>query len=123
MTEIAMLSGLKSPYVTKYHGAFLQGSDLWIVMEYCSGGSCADLMKPGTLSETEIAIIIKELLHGLVYLHADGKLHRDIKGIFFIISFPQDTELTQLQLQTSLSVAMGKSSSPILASQDSCQLP
>lgn len=81
ITEIAILSGMNSQYVTKYYGSYLHGSDLWIVMEFCSGGSCADLMKPGPLSETEIAIIIKELLHGLVYLHDDHKLHRDIKGM------------------------------------------
>lgn len=49
-------------------------------MEFCSGGSCADLMKPGMIGEDYIAIIIRELLLGLEYLHADKKLHRDVKG-------------------------------------------
>lgn len=49
-------------------------------MEFCAGGSCADLMKPGLISEDYIAIITRELLLGLEYLHADKKLHRDIKG-------------------------------------------
>ena len=80
MSEVMILSGLNSPYVTKYYGAYLHGSDLWIVMEFCSGGSCADLMKPGPLAEVEIAIMLKELLLGLQYLHEDNKLHRDIKG-------------------------------------------
>lgn len=31
--EIQILSQLDSPYVTKYHGSFLKGSHLWIVME------------------------------------------------------------------------------------------
>ena len=78
--EISILSELDSPYVTKYHGSFLKGSDLWIIMEFCSGGSCADLMKPGLISEEYISIIIRELLMGLDYLHSDKKLHRDIKG-------------------------------------------
>jgi serine/threonine protein kinase len=66
--------------VYRYHGSFLKGSHLWIVMEYCSGGSCSDLMKPGVFREEYIAIICRELLKGLEYLHNEGKLHRDIKG-------------------------------------------
>ena len=78
--EISILSELSSPYVTKYHGSYLKGSDLWIIMEFCSGGSCGDLMKPGNISEDHITIIVRELLMGLDYLHSDKKLHRDIKG-------------------------------------------
>jgi serine/threonine protein kinase len=78
--EIAILSELQSPYVTKYYGSYAKGAELWIVMEFCSGGSCADLMKPGLVGEDYIAIIIRELLLGLDYLHSDKKLHRDVKG-------------------------------------------
>lgn len=31
--EIQILSQLDSPHVTKYHGSYLKGSHLWIVME------------------------------------------------------------------------------------------
>ena len=51
-------------------------------MEYLGGGSCADLLKPPPhkISEHHIAIICRELLLGLAYLHGEGKLHRDIKA-------------------------------------------
>lgn len=49
-------------------------------MEFCSGGSCSDLMRPGLIPEEYIMIILRELLMGLDYLHSDKKLHRDIKG-------------------------------------------
>lgn len=52
-------------------------------MEFCAGGSCADLMKPGLIEEDYIAIMLRELLLGLDYLHSDKKLHRDIKGMCF----------------------------------------
>ena len=71
---------MHSSYVTKYYGSYLHNTELWIVMEFCSGGSCADLMRPGPIDESEIAVILKELLMGLCYLHEDHKLHRDIKG-------------------------------------------
>lgn len=56
-------------------------------MEYCSGGSCGDLMKPGVIAEEYITIIIRELLMGLEYLHSDNKLHRDIKGMLILALF------------------------------------
>lgn len=37
-------------------------------------------MKPGRFREDYIAIVLRELLKGLEYLHGEGKLHRDIKG-------------------------------------------
>ncbi|KAJ2797367.1 hypothetical protein H4R20_005213, partial [Coemansia guatemalensis] len=84
--EIFILSQLDNPSVTKYFGAFLDGSKLWIVMEYCGGGSCADLMKPGRISENYIAIILREMLHGLNYLHHENKIHRDIKAANILLT-------------------------------------
>ena len=49
-------------------------------MEYLGGGSALDLMKAGPFSENDIAIILREILRGLDYLHSERKLHRDIKG-------------------------------------------
>lgn len=86
ISEISILSNMHSPYVTKYYGSYLHNTELWIVMEFCSGGSCADLMRPGPIDESEIAVILKELLMGLCYLHEDHKLHRDIKGELYRLS-------------------------------------
>ena len=45
-------------------------------------------MKPGVFREEYIAIIIRELLRGLDYLHTEGKLHRDIKGTSIVSRSP-----------------------------------
>ncbi|KAI1498201.1 kinase-like domain-containing protein [Biscogniauxia marginata] len=86
--EISVLSTCASSYVTQYKASFLRGSKLWIVMEYLGGGSCLDLLKPepSVFSETHIAIICRELLRGLDYLHAEGKIHRDIKAANILLS-------------------------------------
>jgi serine/threonine-protein kinase 24/25/MST4 len=42
--EINIISQLQSPFITKYFGSFIKGSKLWIIMEFCEGGSCLDLV-------------------------------------------------------------------------------
>ncbi|KAF8347079.1 kinase-like domain-containing protein [Amanita rubescens] len=101
--EIQILSQLDSPFVTKYHGSYLKGSHLWIVMEYCSGGSCSDMMKPGVFREEYIAIIVRELLRGLEYLHNEGKLHRDIKAANILLSAGGEVKLADFGVSGQLS--------------------
>lgn len=106
--EISILSELQSPYVTKYHGSYLKGSDLWIIMEFCSGGSCSDLMRPGNISEEYISIIIRELLLGLDYLHSDKKLHRDIKAANVLMGANGQVKLADFGVSGQLSATMTK---------------
>ncbi|RKP09403.1 kinase-like domain-containing protein [Thamnocephalis sphaerospora] len=97
--EISILSQLDSPYVT---------NNLWIVMEYCSGGSCADLMQPGVFHETHIAVIMREILLGLRYLHGEGKLHRDIKAANILLSQNGQVKMADFGVSGQLTATMSK---------------
>ncbi|TYZ60047.1 hypothetical protein PybrP1_007238 [[Pythium] brassicae (nom. inval.)] len=45
--EIAVLSQCACEQLTKYIGSFIQGTQLWIIMEYLAGGSVLDVMDSG----------------------------------------------------------------------------
>jgi serine/threonine-protein kinase 24/25/MST4 len=79
--EIAVMSNMNCPQLTKYFSSYVLGVNLWIVMEYLEAGSLLDIIKEkGPLQEPFVAYIMKELLSALAYLHAERKIHRDVKA-------------------------------------------
>ena len=43
-------------------------------------------MKKSVLEESVVKIYIKQILHGLAFLHKSGVIHRDIKGANILIT-------------------------------------
>ena len=86
--EIRLMRGLKHPNIVKYIDSKLEGSDLCIVLEYVEGGSLSKIMHDvgqGTLPESLVTIYISKMLRGLVYLHSEGVIHRDIKAANILV--------------------------------------
>ena len=85
--EVQFLSSLKQiPNITRYYGSYLKDTSLWIIMEYCAGGSLRSLLRPGKIDEKYIGVIMRELLVALKYIHKDNVIHRDIKAANVLIT-------------------------------------
>ncbi|CAO3652281.1 unnamed protein product [Cunninghamella blakesleeana] len=81
--ETALMALSKHENILPVYSSFVSGSKLAIITPYLSGGSCLDIMKtayPDGFDEISIATILKQALDGLVYLHKNGHIHRDIKA-------------------------------------------
>lgn len=92
MGEIDILSKCNSPYIVGYFECFkcppkkrLDPSELWIVQEYCEGGSVSDLIEAAggrgsfAMPEECIRAACAGIVLGLEYLHKKEVCHRDIK--------------------------------------------
>ncbi|KAK8858460.1 hypothetical protein IAR55_002687 [Kwoniella newhampshirensis] len=81
MSEIDLLKNLNHSNIVKYKGFARDKENLFIVLEYCENGSLQTILKKfGKFPESLVAVYISQVLEGLIYLHEQGVIHRDIKG-------------------------------------------
>ncbi|KAG0217908.1 hypothetical protein BGX33_009207 [Mortierella sp. NVP41] len=81
MMEIDLLKKLNHANIVKYYGFEKTTDYLNIILEFCENGSLRSLCKNfGKLPEHLGATYITQVLDGLIYLHDQGVIHRDIKG-------------------------------------------
>ncbi|KAE8076150.1 hypothetical protein FH972_014815 [Carpinus fangiana] len=92
----------------------------WVVMPFMPAGSLQSIISssfPDGLSEPCIAIILKETLSALSYLHSQEHIHRDIKASNILIDSNGSVKLSYFGLLASIyqalsSARQGWSSSP-----------
>ncbi|XP_015254143.1 PREDICTED: serine/threonine-protein kinase 4-like [Cyprinodon variegatus] len=108
--EISIMQQCNSPHVVRYYGSYFKNSDLWIVMEYCGGGSVLDIirLRNKTLSEDEIATVLHSTLKGLEYLHFMRKIHRDIKAGNILLNTEGQAKLADFGVAGQLTDTMAK---------------
>jgi len=99
----------KHPNIVEYVDSFIVQDQLWVVMEYMGGGCLTEILEQFEsvqLNEVQIALICKETLRALVYIHSLHRIHRDIKsdnillndaGEVKIADFGYAAQLTQQQ--------------------------
>ncbi|KAL3524449.1 hypothetical protein ACH5RR_017283 [Cinchona calisaya] len=84
------LSGHKN--LVKFHDAFEDAQNVYIVMELCEGGELLDriLSRGGRYTEKDAKSIVVQILSVVAFCHLQGVVHRDLKPENFLFSTRDD---------------------------------
>jgi serine/threonine protein kinase len=77
--EIETISKFDNPNIVTYYHHFLEDEVLYLVMEYCSGGSLRDKLASNSITTSETIEWIQTLASCLRIIHKKGIIHHDIK--------------------------------------------
>eukprot|EP01117_Protostelium_nocturnum_P005036 TRINITY_DN1820_c0_g2_i1.p1 TRINITY_DN1820_c0_g2~~TRINITY_DN1820_c0_g2_i1.p1 ORF type:complete len:352 (-),score=75.47 TRINITY_DN1820_c0_g2_i1:311-1366(-) len=96
--EFGILKFCKHPNIVDYFECYEIGEDMWGVMEFLEGGTLDVAVKSYNFGEPHIAYVAREMLKGIVYLHSENIIHRDLKSSNVMMSTKGDIKLIDFGL-------------------------
>jgi len=106
--EIAIMKSSKHDCIVTYYDSYIVEQKLWVVMEFMGGGCLTDVLEAFEsgvrMAESHMAFCARETLRALAYIHANHRIHRDIKsdnmlvgstGSIKLADFGYSAQLTQ----------------------------
>jgi len=115
--EIEILSRCDSPYIVGYFECFIKPAtskpgEMWIIMEFCEGGSMTDLLEANagfSLPEDCIRAVCASIVLGLEYLHGIANVcHRDIKCGNVLLTSDGNVKLADFGVSAELTNTLNK---------------
>lgn len=109
--EARIMKTLHHPYIVRLLEVLETAQELFLVMEYVSGGEILDyIVAHDHLRETEAKNFTAQILSALEYCHDRRVIHRDLKPENLLINGQQMTlKITDFGLSTVLKQAVGAS--------------
>jgi hypothetical protein len=111
ITEISIMKTSSHQNIVQYIDSFTVGEQLWVIMEFMGGGCLTEVLEQFEtvkMGEQQIALVCRDTLRALAYIHSLHCIHRDIKsdnilvgsdGVIKIADFGYAAQLTQTQKQ------------------------
>ncbi|CAH1130298.1 unnamed protein product [Ceutorhynchus assimilis] len=94
-------------YLISFYGVYMKDNQIWFVLERCEGNTALNLvqgllLKNRRMTEEHIAYILKEVVKGIVYLHENNIIHRDIKASNILLTKEGEIRLCDFGLSKKL---------------------
>eukprot|EP00933_Yihiella_yeosuensis_P035549 TRINITY_DN29122_c1_g1_i1.p1 TRINITY_DN29122_c1_g1~~TRINITY_DN29122_c1_g1_i1.p1 ORF type:complete len:320 (+),score=52.79 TRINITY_DN29122_c1_g1_i1:149-1108(+) len=85
--EVAIMKMMHHPNIIKLFETFDDDTNMYLVLEFCNSEELFDrLVNTGHFKEVEAAILMKQILGAVHYLHGNHICHRDLKPENFLLS-------------------------------------
>ena len=99
--EIDILAECQHENIVKLYDAYYWDDKLWIYIEFCDGGAVDNIMMEleKGLTEPQIVSIAYQMLQGLLYLHDNNIMHRDLKAGNILLTDKGIVKIGELILQ------------------------
>ncbi|KAK7245483.1 hypothetical protein RIF29_40329 [Crotalaria pallida] len=108
--ELKINQASQCPHVVVCYHSFYHNGVISLVLEYMDRGSLADVIRQvKTILEPYLAVVCKQVLQGLVYLHNERHvIHRDIKPSNLLVNHKGEVKITDFGVSAMLATSMGQ---------------
>jgi len=97
--EIQNLKLFRHPHIIKLYQVISTPTDIFMVMEYVSGGELFDyIVKHGKLKESEARRFFQQIISGVDYCHRHMVVHRDLKPENLLLDNHLDVKIADFGL-------------------------
>jgi len=98
INEIGILSQIKHPNIVRLIELKKTKNHIYIVTEYCNGGSLSDNLKnyitkyKRPFTEEIVQYLMRQIVSAINYLHTNRIIHRDLKLDNILVHFPSEDD-------------------------------
>ena len=97
--EVSIHATLEHPNILRLYHFFEDDRNVYLVMELCEKGELYKLLKRnGPFPEEQVRGIVTDIVHGLIHLHAQGIIHRDLKLSNILLSSVMQAKIADFGL-------------------------
>eukprot|EP00922_Rhytidocystis_sp_ex-Travisia-forbesii_P023402 GHVS01034322.1.p1 GENE.GHVS01034322.1~~GHVS01034322.1.p1 ORF type:complete len:345 (+),score=39.86 GHVS01034322.1:195-1229(+) len=116
--EVDILSQSEHDHIIRFYNFFQDKHFLYVVLEKCDGGELFyQIVNRRQFTEADAAVLCRQMLSALEYLHSRGVVHRDIKAENFLFATKStDSAIKLIDFGMSAKIVEGGSLSDLCGS-------